>query len=413
MDNYSDTFQIEKDFVIYRYLEKTYLVDTKHYFNQVELNSVEQDIVLLINKHHTLSQVWDALMEEYAISAEDTYAESLFEAVIHELIEKKMIVPGKEAVGVFGEYGKCYPLTVSIELTNQCNFKCTHCYKDADKCYTNFISVNLVEKIMNELRGKTYAIELTGGEATLHPEFSKIVNLNTAPSFSLLTNGSQLHLYNEDIIRSFSRIQISLYGCNSAEYKKYAKTNTFSSVSNGIKRVLSARVPLTIAIILRRSNIENIPVYINYLCDLGVKHIRFGTTLKLGRNDTKGLTEWDVSKKDCDKFEEVYGQIIETYPEIMFDDFDFNEEDTFDSSKDHYRIACTAGVRDIAISERGKVRPCVYMPSHYFEKLTWDEYFSLIIAGRNADYNGCIESCLNVLKAENKNLDSICPRGFA
>jgi len=352
-------------------------------------------------------------MEEYAISAEDTYAEDLFEAVIHELIEKKMIVPGKEAVDIFGEYGKCYPLTVSIELTNQCNFRCTHCYKDADKCYTDNLSVDLVEKIMSGLRGKTYVIELTGGEAKLHPDFAKIVSLNTAPSFSLLTNGSQLHMYNEDIIKSFSRIQMSLYGCNSEEYKKYAKTNSFSFVSNGIKRVLSAKVPLTIAIILRRSNIENISDYIKYLCDLGVKHIRFGTTLKLGRNDTKEPTEWDVSKKDCDKFKKVYGQIIEMYPDIMFEDFDFDVEDTFDPKKEHYSIACNAGAGNIAISERGMVRPCLYMPSSFFEKLTWDEYFSLIIAGRNADYNGCIESCLNVLKAENKDLGSICPRGFA
>jgi molybdenum cofactor biosynthesis enzyme MoaA len=72
---------------------------------------------------------------------------------------------------------------ISIELTNQCNFGCTHCYKDAGTGQIGYLSVDSFGEIMNGLHGRIYAVELTGGEPTLHPEFTDIIKLNTTPSF--------------------------------------------------------------------------------------------------------------------------------------------------------------------------------------------------------------------------------------
>lgn len=297
-------------------------------------------------------------------------------------------------------------------MTNICNFRCTHCYKEADNCNKDFISINAIEKIMKKIGDKIYSIEITGGEATLHPRFSELVSKLNVPSLSLLTNGSQLHKIDNSTIQKFTSIQISLYGCSREEYLKFASTDQFDNVCVGIKKIVDLGISLTVAIILRKSNINRIEQYVNLLCDLGVSHIRFGSSLKLGRNNQNIMTDWDLSEEECIIFSEKLKLLRMRYSTIKFDEFELKDGPSFDPAKEKYHFRCNAGNKFVIFSEREKIRPCLYVPPQFFEILTLKEYFALIESGKNYDYSKCIEYCLNDLRLKNQHLDTICPYGF-
>lgn len=404
-------FQINPHYVIYYYLDQTFLFNVDDKFNRVDLNQVEDDIIISINELHDIKKVWQNISNMYCFSADDEEAMELFDSVVDDFLGKGLIEEGSRTVSTYGQKGKCYPFMATIEMTNKCNFKCTHCYKEANKDNSKFISAETVDKVMNVLRGKIYALEITGGEATIHPQFAEIVSKLEAPSISLLTNGAQLNMYSTSTLKKFSSMQVSLYGCCEEEYRKYAVSTQFQDVCKGIKKAVNEGISVSVAIILRKTNINRIDKYIDLLIELGINLVTFGTSSKLGRNNTDSETDWDLSDSEINDFANKLKDLRIKYPGIVFEDFGLEEND-FDKTKINYRFKCNAGTRFIVISENEKIRPCIYAPAQYFETTSVNDYCSLIENGLNIEYGSCITSCLKDLISQDKHLDSICPVGF-
>lgn len=398
---------------IYHYLEKTFLYDTRHNFDEIALNDVEADIIESINSEHTLKHAWEKIAQDYAISPDDDEAKKLFDDVIADLKQNNLINEGLRIAPHYGERNKSYPFLVSLELTNYCNFRCSHCYKETDCCNSSFISMKAIHSISDVLSKKIYEIQLTGGEATLHPYFNDIVNALDVPSLTLLTNGSRLYKMDDSILHKLTGIQISLYGCTENEYSKYAFSNDFKNVCKGIKRASALDIELTVAIILRKSNLDIIEKYINLLQDLGVKDIRFGASLKSGRNKSSQETDWDITEQECSLFEQKVSILKDMFPKIHFHDFT-NESPSLssDSINGHYRIKCQAGTRQIAISENECVRPCVYLPESFFGIESLNMYLEKLQKGKSIEFDKCIHPCIMALHKEHRHLYDICTQGF-
>ena len=152
--------------------------------------------------------------------------------------------------------------------------------------------------------------------------------------------------------------------------------------------------------------------YIQLLDNLGVRHIRFGLTSKIGRNSTCA-NDWDLEYDDCIRFDKILEQLKKEYPHIHFSElgWDYHFNNNF-PIKDHYTIGCEAGKRVLVVSERGFVRPCVYLPAQYFERTSWDEYFTLITNGELLDTVPCVANCLEDFQKTGKSISQICPRAF-
>lgn len=108
-----------------------------------------------------------------------------------------------------------------FELTNLCNFSCTHCIRDEPE-NAAYLSVRLVEKVLEETRryGNVGFVAFTGGEPTLHPDFTAILELVSRHGhpFGFVTNGwrfadrtfAQLQPYREHL----SHVTFSIDGAN-------------------------------------------------------------------------------------------------------------------------------------------------------------------------------------------------------
>lgn len=137
-----------------------------------------------------------------------------------------------------------YPRTVMIEFTNRCNLKCNFCLNSKK----NFrdrgdMTVELFEKIINEIDEHINIIICGIGEPTLHKNF--IVYLNKLSSkfnnIYLITNGQfRSSLIPHIIDSNITKITISLDYFDSTEYMKNKKGN-FNKVINNINLLIQSR----------------------------------------------------------------------------------------------------------------------------------------------------------------------------
>lgn len=79
-----------------------------------------------------------------------------------------------------------------FELTNACNFSCTHCIRE-EPGHGTFLSLAIIETVLREIQPyhDVNYVAFTGGEPTLHPQFEQIIQRVTkyGHMFGFVTNG--------------------------------------------------------------------------------------------------------------------------------------------------------------------------------------------------------------------------------
>jgi MoaA/NifB/PqqE/SkfB family radical SAM enzyme len=126
------------------------------------------------------------------------------------------------------------PLSLLVEVTRACNFKCVYCahaaYTTADK---RMLSLDLYQKALEGLEKfnkKIKSITFVGmGESMLHKDLPEMIRLSKeyAEKVTLVTNGSLLNKkYIDELIDSgIDIIRISLQGLTAEEYKEISGFN--------------------------------------------------------------------------------------------------------------------------------------------------------------------------------------------
>ncbi|MGQ9712283.1 MAG: radical SAM protein [Desulfotomaculales bacterium] len=85
------------------------------------------------------------------------------------------------------------PLVVTIELTNECNLKCRHCYASAGEKLDNELSLDEIKQLLGEISQLgTMEVEFSGGEPLLRPDLFEMIEYAEGLDFSvvLITNGT-------------------------------------------------------------------------------------------------------------------------------------------------------------------------------------------------------------------------------
>ena len=331
---------------------------------------------------------------------------------VQKLKSKCIIVEGNSTKQVFGIKNKLFPLFASVELTNRCNFHCSHCYKEANTIQGTFLSLENAKKLASTIVPHLYSIDITGGEATLHPEFSKIIDLFHVPVLNLITNGFNIDAIDDETLKRFSQIQVSLYGYSDDMYLHSTGCNAFQTVCKALERIRDLGIYTTVAVILKQGSMEEIEKYFELLDKLRIYNLRFGLALKIGRNKN-GVAEWDVSEEKRSLFYQKIVELSSLYSYFDVGNIESHSIDLADQPSDkEYSIVCGAGESNICISEKGLVRPCVMFPEEYFGIYSIDKYFSSIEKGESISYKSCLSRCSKKLKEEGRCILDLCPHGI-
>lgn len=153
-------------------------------------------------------------------------------------------------------------MKIIFELTNLCNFKCTHCIRNRAEIQYN-LPVAIVEKTLRE--SQTYhninTIAFTGGEPTLHPYFQDIVKLvvKYGHQFGFVTNGWNFQEKTLGEIKPFrdhiSRIHFSLDGAKEETHDTMRhQPGSFRRVIQAITLCRFHEIPVIINTVVTRAN---------------------------------------------------------------------------------------------------------------------------------------------------------------
>lgn len=153
--------------------------------------------------------------------------------------------------------------TIHINLTNDCNLRCKHCYMSAGFNMKTELDkeklVNFIEEF-SRLNGKTDVV-LSGGEPLMYSSLCNvIINLKRlGHKIILFTNGILINESNIAFLKeNVDEIQISMEGITRQYYESVRGLGTYDSLIRALKLVQEKHIPLTLAVTVLDDVLEDI-----------------------------------------------------------------------------------------------------------------------------------------------------------
>jgi radical SAM protein with 4Fe4S-binding SPASM domain len=383
---------------------------------QFFLNSTELDIIERLHNGIDLKQLINMISLE--LNLED---KKEIEKILQKFIQEKLAQQIIEPVEIFiartlnttGMKGYQYPLNILLEITNKCNLKCVHCYKEAGYEKNNDISfINLADKLIL-LKGKIMDLQISGGEPMSHKNFKQIIrfcieNFRT----TITTAATMINKHNIDLFKGISDVQVSLYSANSLDHEKITLLpGSYKRTLNGIKLLVEKNINVTVSSIVTKSNLESIEPLINLCISLGVKVVKFGEFSRYGRGLSLGK-DWEMDPQSLKAAEDLIEELGEKYNkqiEVLNWKDDRVTDKPFDTN--HKGFSCGAGNLSWTISEFGNIKPCVFLPEDRFKtgNIFDDDFIKLLKKDHIKNLYKNMKEWESELLQSSMDTEKICP----
>lgn len=257
-----------------------------------------------------------------------------------------------------------YPVVVSIDVIQNCNYRCKHCYikysfKESE---SNYLSFNELDEFFVQL-GKygVASVSLTGGEPLLRKDIIDIIKSAKRNNLycCLKSNGFFL---TEDLIHVFEsvgldEIVLSIYGMNNSEYQSvtgYAEAEKESVVEKlfqNIQYLVSSKIRTELRYVLLKQNYKSYRKFIDICKKIGLKKEQYDFIIDINpdNNSDKSTSNNGMNVKEQEEFlQEFYRLDKETY---------------FLKYSNNYKYKkCLVGKHLVHIKCNGDVYPCPNFP---------------------------------------------------
>lgn len=163
-------------------------------------------------------------------------------------------------------------VSVLLKLNSRCNSKCKYCLSWKTK--PNNISYDYAKKIVENLKTfKASRITLSGGEPTLHPDFTDIVRYINKSKIktNLITNG-QFNDF-EYWWEYLNEITFSIDTIDKNNYKYLRGVDVLDMVMMNLEKTIKSNILTNINIVLTKQTIQDLDVTINSFLEMGVNKI--------------------------------------------------------------------------------------------------------------------------------------------
>ncbi|MGB9709895.1 MAG: radical SAM protein [Thermodesulfovibrio sp.] len=200
---------------------------------------------------------------------------------------------------------------LELQITNQCNLRCKHCFVERDKPQS--LSFEKIKKILKEFEQmQGLRVLITGGEPLLHPEFEKINDFitNLAIRKILFTNGV---LLTDDVLKNLNveEIQISLDGMKKGHEILRGK-GTFDKTLQAIKRAIEYGFQVSVATVIHKGNLTDFKELENLIKTLEIREWTVDALTITG--NLRLHQELWVPPKEAYKIMQRYGFSMEDHP---------------------------------------------------------------------------------------------------
>jgi MoaA/NifB/PqqE/SkfB family radical SAM enzyme len=184
------------------------------------------------------------------------------------------------------------PRTVSIAITDECDFTCSYCYVNLSNRY---LPKEKVISYCRELdRLGTFDIAFGGGEPTLHPDLLEICHTiweETNLGISITTHGHHLNeIFIENLKNKISFIRISIDG-GEPVYSQLRKKPLANVLQN--LKLLSGKIPFGINTVVNKLTVRNLDSVKEIFRDFGGSELLLLPMWNRGKY-VLTLDDWDI-----------------------------------------------------------------------------------------------------------------------
>lgn len=179
-----------------------------------------------------------------------------------------------------------------VELTNICNLHCGYCLRDEDALYhtpANFLPAELLRRVIGEARAVMGVREVmfTGGEPTLHPRFSEIIEAVGAEGLkaSFITNGWHFERVWPTIAanrETITHVAFSLDGATREAHDRWRGEGSFVRLARAFSRCHAAGLPFGVKVGIRRDTLPHIEQIALFAARMGASKLSFSHLLPTG-----------------------------------------------------------------------------------------------------------------------------------
>jgi len=169
------------------------------------------------------------------------------------------------------------PYKVDVALTYGCNNQCPHCYNEASRLAMPSLPKSHWFRVFDKIveLGIPHVI-LTGGEATLHPDFLKIIEYADHLGLVVGLNSNGRYLSHAPFMEKvaeagLNHVQITLGSCYKNVHDQMMGADSFDQTVQGIRTAISSGVHVITNTTLMRSNLGHIEQIIEFLYSLGIR----------------------------------------------------------------------------------------------------------------------------------------------
>lgn len=251
-----------------------------------------------------------------------------------------------------------YPLRIYLEITDQCNFNCIHCYLGNKEMKPRNIPFSLFQKIVHEMEEiGIFEIILGGGEPLMHPHIADMLHyLSGCRLFpAITTNGYFVNTQFITILESINfrgSIQVSLHGKTPETHNRMVNHPWgYDKAMKAIEHLVAHGFNVSVATTPTALNYEEIPPLLRDLEDMGVTSFNIIFLLPVGR----APQDLVLKPEQCEELREYIHHMKTRH--TVFTDYNLCElQET--PVNPLFQYYCTCGVVHAAIDPEGNVFPC-------------------------------------------------------
>jgi radical SAM protein with 4Fe4S-binding SPASM domain len=293
------------------------------------------------------------------------------------------------------------PLNVTVEITQRCNIRCQHCYNfdrgeaSSSSCHApagesrpELDTRELLSLFADLQAAGCLFLNLTGGEALLHPDLFPLLDRAAELNFSvgLLTNGVLLRPGMAGALARYPnllRVGVSVYGASGAVHDAITQApGSFARTWRGIEALRARNVGVKVKFVIMRDNAHEAGA----MLAMGeARQVPYGvdmTTTVRHDGDRSSLSQ-RLSREQLDQL--LRGPLRDYLPRRRA------------RAGSDAAFACNCARGNCAITARGDVQPCISVPlvagnlrDRPFAEIWRDsKVFNMIRDLRIADYPAC------------------------
>ncbi len=293
------------------------------------------------------------------------------------MVSKKMVDYKKDLFSY--AYKQRIPLTVTIELLSNCNFRCIHCYIDKN-LQIEYLTYDQIVSFGTQIieMGCLYVV-LTGGEVLLHPSFKEVYMffVKKGVSVSVFSNGS---LISEDIINLFVNypprvVEITMYGFGEDTYYKVTNAKCFKSVRDNVLALKEKRINVLLKMFVLRDNYADFPL-VKEFAEKNSIPFKFDTRIIAEKNS-------NCLSHQLDNNTSLELGVVKSPKKVSF-----NEETKEYISKMGFKLfICGAGRCSCWLKSNYKLRMCNFLHNIEFSlnEHSFEEVWEIMSDAINAD----------------------------